>query len=73
MSWRKPGGLGAILNVELLGGSYESTYQHLATLEGAPVDEWRAEPNITVDELFRQLTTLAEGTSQACSYHSQES
>ncbi len=23
--------------------------QHLATLEGAPVDEWRPEPNITVD------------------------
>ncbi len=22
--------------------------QHLAMLEGAPVDEWRAEPNITV-------------------------
>ncbi len=47
--------------------------QHLAMLEGAPVDEWRAEPNITVDELLRQPTTLAESTSQACSYHSQES
>ncbi len=47
--------------------------QHLATLEGAPVDEWRAEPEITADELLRRLTTLAEGTSQACSYRSQES
>ncbi len=26
-----------------------------------------------MDELLRQLTTLAEGTSQACSYRSQES
>ncbi len=45
--------------------------QHLATLEGAPIAKWRAEPNITADELL--LTTLAEGTSQACSYRSQES
>ncbi len=37
--------------------------QHLATLEGALVDEWRAEPEITVDELLRRLTMLAEGTS----------
>ncbi len=47
--------------------------QHLATLEGAQAAEWRAELEITTDELFRWLTTLAEGTSQACSYCSQES
>ncbi len=27
--------------------------QHLATLEGVPEDEWRAEPNITPEELLR--------------------
>ncbi len=47
--------------------------QHLATLEGAPVDKWRAEPEIIANELLRQLTTLAEGTSQAYSYRTQES
>ncbi len=48
------------------------TGQHLATLESASVDEWQAVPDITADELLRQLTMLAEGTSQACSYRSQE-
>ncbi len=46
--------------------------QHLATLEGVPVDEWQAEPNITPDELLWRLTMVARGTSQACSYRSQE-
>ncbi len=27
--------------------------QHLATLEGVPEGEWRAEPDLTLDELFR--------------------
>ncbi len=52
---------------------YPPPCQNLATLKGVPVDEWRAEPDITADQLLRQLTTLAEGTSQACSYQSQES
>ncbi len=47
--------------------------QHLATLEGVPVDERQAEPDITPDELLRRLTAVARGTSQACSYRSQES
>ncbi len=46
--------------------------RHLATLEGVSEDEWRAEPDITPDELFRRLTQLVRGTSQACSYRSQE-
>ncbi len=46
--------------------------QHLATLEGVAVDEWPAEPDITPDELLRQLTVVARGTSHACSYRSQE-
>ena len=46
--------------------------RHLATLEGVSEDEWRAEPDITPDELFRRLTRLVRGTSQACSYRSQE-
>ncbi len=46
--------------------------QHLATLEGVSVDEWHAEPDITQDELLRQLTEVARGISQACSYRSQE-
>ena len=46
--------------------------QHLATLEGVPEDEWWAEPNITPEELFRRLTMMAQGTSQACSHRSQE-
>ncbi len=45
---------------------------HLATLEGIPVDEWSAEPDITLEELLRRLTKVARGTSQACSYRSQE-
>ncbi len=45
---------------------------HLATLEGVPEGKWRAEPNITPDELFRRLTQMARGTSQACSHRSQE-
>ncbi len=51
---------------------YPPPGQHLATLEGVSVDEWHAEPNITPDELLRQLTMMARGTSQACSYRSQE-
>ncbi len=47
--------------------------QHLATLEGVSVDEWQAELDITLDELLRWLTMVARGTSQACSYRSQES
>ncbi len=46
--------------------------RHLATLEGVSEDEWRAEPDIMPDELFRRLTQLARGTSQACSHRSQE-
>ncbi len=46
--------------------------QHLAMLEGVPADEWPAEPGITPEELLRRLTTVARGTSQACSYRSQE-
>ncbi len=46
--------------------------RHLATLEGIPVDEWPAELDITPEELLRWLTALARGTSQACSYRSQE-
>ncbi len=46
--------------------------QHLDTLEGEPEGEWRAEPDITPRELFRRLTQIAQGTSQARSYHSQE-
>ncbi len=46
--------------------------QHLATLEGIPVDEWPAEPDITPEELLRRLTAVARGTSQACSYRSQD-
>ncbi len=37
--------------------------RHLATMEEASVDEWRAEPNVTLDQLHRQLTKLATGTS----------
>ncbi len=33
--------------------------QHLATLEGVPVDEWSAEPDITPKELLRWLTAVA--------------
>ncbi len=47
--------------------------QHHARLTGAPVDEWCAEPNITSEWLFRQMTKLPKGTTQACSYQSQES
>ncbi len=46
--------------------------RHLATLEGVQEDEWRAEPDITPEELLRRLTTMARGTSQACSHRSQE-
>ncbi len=46
--------------------------QHLAMLEGVSVDECPAEPDITPDELLRWLTVMARGTSQACSYRSQE-
>ncbi len=46
--------------------------QHLDTLEGVPEGEWRAEPDIMQEELFRWLTQIARGTSQACSYRSQE-
>ena len=46
--------------------------RHLATLEGILVDEWPAEPDITSEELLRRLTAVARGTSQACSYRSQE-
>ncbi len=52
---------------------YPTPGQHLASPEGAPVDEWLAEPNITLEQLFRQLTELAKCTSQACIYQSQES
>ncbi len=52
---------------------YPPPGQHLATLEGVLVDEWQAEPDLTPDELLRRLTAVARGTSQACSYHSQES
>ncbi len=52
---------------------YKPPGQHLATMEGALVDEWYAEPDVTLDQLLRQLTRLAKGTSQACSYQSQES
>ena len=51
---------------------YPPPGQHLATLEGVSVDEWPAEPDITPDELLRWLTTVVRGTSQACTYHSQE-
>ncbi len=44
--------------------------QHLSTLEGASVDQWRPEPDITPDNLLRQLTRLTQGTSQACRYYS---
>ncbi len=50
---------------------YPPPGQHLATLEGVPVDEWPAEPDITPDELLRWLTVMARGTSQGCSYRSQ--
>ncbi len=46
--------------------------QHLATLKGVPVDEWPAELEITPDDLLKWLTVMARGTSQACSYCSQE-
>ncbi len=46
--------------------------RHLATLEGVAEGEWQAEPDITPEELFRRLTMLARGTSQACSHCSQE-
>ncbi len=26
--------------------------RHLSTMEGAPVGEWRAEPDVTLDEFF---------------------
>ncbi len=32
--------------------------QHLAMLEGVPVDEWQADPDITPDELLRRLTMV---------------
>ena len=41
-------------------------------LEGVSVVEWHAETDITLDELLRRLTVMAQGTSQACSYQSQE-
>ncbi len=47
----------------------KSPGKHLSTMEGASVDEYLAEPDVTSDELLRQLTQLAWGTSQACSYH----
>ncbi len=43
---------------------------HLSTMEGASVDKWHAEPNVTADQLLRQLTQLA---NQAFSYQSQKS
>ena len=46
--------------------------QHLATLEVIPVDKWSSEPDITPEELLRWLTEVVRGTSQACSYRSQE-
>ncbi len=52
---------------------YPPPGQHLATLEGVSVDERPAEPDITPDELLRRLTAMAQSTSQACSYRSQES
>ena len=52
---------------------HPSPGQHLATLTGAPFGEWCTEPNIISEQLFRQLTKFAKGTSQACSYQSQES
>ncbi len=51
---------------------YPPPGQHLGTLEGVLVDELPAEPDITPDELLRRLTTVARGTTQACSYCSQE-
>ncbi len=51
---------------------YPSPGQHLATLQGVSVDEWLAELDITPDELLRWLVTMAQGSSQACSYRSQE-
>ncbi len=51
---------------------YPPPGHHLATLQGVSVDEWLAEPDITLDELLRWLITMVQGTSQACSYRSQE-
>ncbi len=51
---------------------YPPPGQHLATLQVVSVDEWLAEPDITPDELLRRLITMAQGTSQACSYRSQK-
>ncbi len=45
---------------------------HLSSMEDDPVDKWRPAPQVTPDELLQQLTQFAQGTSQACSYHSQE-
>ncbi len=42
-------------------------------MKGAPVGKLCAESDVTSDALLRQLTQLARGTSQACSYQSQES
>ena len=53
-------------------GYPSSSWQHLATLDGVPEDEWQAEPDITPEELLRRLTVMARGTSQACSHRSQE-
>ncbi len=47
--------------------------RHLPMLEGASVDQWRPQSVVTLDEYLRQLTLLAQVTSQACRYQSQES
>ncbi len=40
--------------------------------QGVELEDWAAEPDINPDELLRRLTRMARGTSQACSYRSQE-
>ena len=44
--------------------------RHLSMVEGALVDQWRPQHEVTPDELLRQLTRLAHGTHQGCSYQS---
>ncbi len=47
--------------------------RHFSTLEGAPVEQWRSQPEVTPNELLRQLIRLTQGTHQGCSCQSQES
>ncbi len=51
----------------------KSLGRRLSVVEGAPADNWCAQPEITLDQLLRQLNHLAQGMQQGCIYQGQES